>query len=85
MPEYLCDSDRALPSTSLRAVSGIARNLVPLVYRLDSLTVTAPRVVLEGALDKASLPVMVHVHRGAFKEGSHIPSVQGRLIKLESG
>jgi carboxylesterase type B len=53
--------------------------------RCLNLTVTAPRVVLEGTIDKAGLPVMVHVHGGALKEGSHIPSVRGRLIKLESG
>jgi carboxylesterase type B len=37
--------------------------------RCLNLTVTAPRGILEGAQGQATLPVMVHVHGGAFKEG----------------
>ena len=48
-----------------------------------NLTVTAPREVLEAAQGKASLPVMVHVHGGAFKEGSHISGVRGMTSNLE--
>lgn len=53
--------------------------------RCLNLTVTAPLGVLDGAPDKAGLPVMVHVHGGAFKEGSYMSSVRGTLIKFESG
>lgn len=42
-----------------------------------NLTVTAPRGVLENSPENSKLPVMVHVHGGAFKEGSHITSVRG--------
>ncbi|PVH68239.1 alpha/beta-hydrolase [Cadophora sp. DSE1049] len=41
-----------------------------------NLTITAPRELLEDVQGRKSVPVMVHVHGGAFKEGSHISSVR---------
>ena len=67
------------------AVGGPLLGENPIFYdeqRCLNLTVTAPREVLQRTPGQAILPVMVHIHGGAFKEGSYITSVRGTRINL---